>query len=115
MQIAIEFDDSFEAESGSTVSWCTVLERVDVVLDGLDWDFKKLGARGEHIRVVNTLSTTSNLFAPHKEVVRVRVVGVVWVQHSVEWADCGWIPIKHIKVSVILFLDKFSKCLLRLG
>jgi hypothetical protein len=104
MEVAVELDDSLHAKTGTTMSWGTVLEGVNVVLDGVDWDFKMLGSLDEHLWDVDSLSSRSDLLTSHEEIVRVGVVGVSWVQHCIEWTGIGWVSIEHVEISLVFLL-----------
>lgn len=61
---------------------------------------------------MNSLSATSDFLAPHEEIVAVGVVRVVGVEHCVEWSGVGWVPVEHVKISVVLFPYDFSQSVL---
>ena len=64
---------------------------------------------------MDTLCTTGDFLTSHEEIVRVGVVGVVGVEHGVEWTSIRGITVEHVKVSVVFFTDKSSKLLLVLS
>jgi len=67
------------------------------------------GSLSEELRVMNTLSSRSDFFSSHEEIVRVCVVRVMRVNHSVEWTSVDGVSVQHIEISLILLTDKFSK------
>jgi len=115
VQVAVEFDDSFETESGATMGWSTVLESIDVVLNCVDWDIPEFGSFNQHFWVVDSLSSTGDFFTSHEEIVRVCVIWIVWVQHGVEWSDRRWITIEHVEISTVLLFDNCTKSSLSFG
>lgn len=52
-----ELHDTLETETSTGVARCTVLESIDVVLEGLDGDALRGGSLGKHRWVVHTLRT----------------------------------------------------------
>lgn len=64
---------------------------------------------------MDTLCTTGDFLTSHEEIVGVGVVGVVRVEHGVEWTSIRGITVEHVKVSVVFFTDKSSKLLLVLS
>uniref|UniRef100_A0A7S3CR00 Uncharacterized protein n=1 Tax=Strombidium rassoulzadegani TaxID=1082188 RepID=A0A7S3CR00_9SPIT len=115
VEVAVELDDSFEAEAGSSVGGGSVLEGVDVVLNGVDGDAEVLGSLGEHLGVVDSLGSAGDLLSPHEEVVRVGVVGVGGVQHRVEGAHGRGVAVEHVEVGVVLLPHQLAQGLLSLG
>jgi hypothetical protein len=97
------------------VAGSTILESVDVVFDGLNSNTLLLGALGEHLRLMNTLSSRGNLLSTHEEVVRVSEGGVVRVKHSVERTSSNRVAVKHVEVSVVLFSNESAESLLGLS
>lgn len=57
MEVAVELHDTLEAKPGTSVSRCSILERVDVVFDCLDWDAVGGGTFSQQFGIVNTLGT----------------------------------------------------------
>ena len=112
VQVAIELHDSLETEASATMCRCTILEGVNVVLDRGHWYAEVFGTLGQHFWFVNTLSTTSDLLAPHEEVIRVGIIRVVWIQHSVKWSGSSWITVEHVEISVVFLFDETTKSLL---
>lgn len=64
---------------------------------------------------MDTLCTTGDFLTSHEEIVGVGVVGVVGVEHGVEWTSIRGITVEHVKISVVFFTDKSSKLLLVLS
>lgn len=64
---------------------------------------------------MDTLCTTGDFLTSHEEIVGVGVVGVVGVEHGVEWTSIRGITVEHVKVSVVFVTDKSSKLLLVLS
>ena len=93
----------------------SILEGIDVVLDGLNRDLEVLGAFNEHGWVVDSLSAGGDLLTAHEEVVRVRVVRISRVQHCVERSGCSRIAVKHVEVGAELFLHDLAKSFLILS
>ena len=94
---------------------CTILKRIDVVFDLLDGNTQSLSSLCQHGWIMNTLCATCDFLTTHEEIVRVGIVRISWVNHSVEGSSIDWIAIQHVEVSVILFLDKTSKLLLSIS
>ena len=115
VQVAIELHDSLETEASTTMCRRTIFEGVNVVLDRGHWYAEVLGTFGQHFWVVNTLSATGDLLAPHEEVIRVGIVGVMWIQHSVKWSGSSWITVKHVEISVVFLFDEAAESLLSLS
>ena len=115
MQSTEKLDDTFQAESRSSMIRCTILKRIDVVFDLLDGDTQPSGPLSQHGWVMNSLCTTSNFLTTHEEIVRIRVVGISWGNHSVEGSSIDWIAVQHVEISVVLFLDETSKSLLSIS
>lgn len=57
VQIAEELDNTFEAETGTTMGGSTILERINVILNRLNCDVLGNGLLFKQFRVVNTLGT----------------------------------------------------------
>ena len=112
MKAAEELNDTLETEASSSMRRCTILESIDVVFDLLDWNSAGLSSLCQHLRVVNTLRSTGDLFTSHEEVVRVGVVGVIRVEHGVEGAGVDGVAVKHVEIGVMSFLDETSESLL---
>ena len=115
MQAAEELDNTLEAEACSSVCRGTILEGFDVVFDGLNRNAEGLGSFSQHNWVVDSLSTTRDFFSAHEEVIRVCVVGVSWVNHSVERSCIDGISIQHVEVSVVLISNQSAKSFLCLS
>lgn len=115
MQVAVEFDYTFETEAGSTVSRCAILESLDVILNGRNFKTALLGSLLQEYGVVNTLSTGSDLLTSHEEVVRVGEALVSWVQHSVEGSSSDGVAVKHVEVSVVFLAHHLTESLLSLS
>lgn len=64
---------------------------------------------GQELAVVDTLRTRENLLTAHKEVVRVRVVGVFGVGHGIEGPDGKGEFVKDVEVSVVLFVNELAE------
>ena len=109
LKTAEEFHDALETEACTGMGGSTVLERIDVVLDGLDGDALGRGSLGEHDRVVHSLSSRGDLLSTHEEIVRVAVVRIVWVQHGVEGSDGGGVSIEHVEIGIMLILDDLAE------
>ena len=90
----------------------SVLEGINILLDGVHRDIVGCCSLSQECRVMDSLSAGGNLLASHEEVVAVSVVGVIRVQHSVEWTSIGWISIEHVEVSIVLFTNNSAKLLL---
>ena len=97
-----ELDYAFEAETCSRVRRCTVLESFNVVFNLLDRYALGLCSFGQHCWVVHSLCSARDFLSTHEKVVRVGVVGIIWVYHGVERPRVDRIPIQHVKVSVVL-------------
>ena len=108
---AEQFDHSFQANTTSTVGRCSILECINVILNSVEWYFVGCSSLSEEFGVMNSLRSRCDLFATHEEIVRIGVVGIVRVQHCVEWTSICRVSVQHVKVSVIFFFDKFSECL----
>ena len=94
---------------------CAVLEGIDVVLNGRDGNLVCGGSLSKELRVVDTLGSRGDLLTTHEEVVRVCVVRVDGVNHSVEGTSIDWVAVKHVEVGLELIADELSKDLLVLG
>jgi hypothetical protein len=97
------------------VGRCTILEGIDVILNGRDRDLVCGGSLCKELGVVNTLSSRSDLLTTHEEVVRVCVIRVARVNHGVEGTSIDWVSVKHVEVGLELFADELAKDLLVLG
>lgn len=115
LKTAEEFHDTLETEACTGMGGSTVLERIDVVLDGLDGDALGRGSLGEHDRVVHSLSSRGDLLSAHEEIVRVGVVLVMRVKHGVEGASIDGVAVKHVEVSIVLLPDEATESLLGLS
>jgi len=115
MQIAVEFNDTFETESGACMARCSVFHGVNVLAEGVNIEATFLGSLLEHHWVVNTLGTRGNFLTAHEEIVRVGEAAVLGVQHSVERSSAHGVAVKHVEVSVVLILDNAAKSLLGLS
>ena len=108
MQSTKKLDDTLQAESCASMIRSTILKRLDVVFDLLDRNAQPLGSLSQHSWVMDTLCATSYFLTAHEEIVRIRVLGIIWVNHSVEGASIDWISVQHEEISVILLLDETS-------
>ena len=90
----------------------SVFEWIDIFLDGVYWNLVSSGSLSKEFWVMDSLSSWSNFLSSHEEIVTISVVRVIRVQHGVEWTSISWVAVQHIKVSVILFSNKFSENLL---
>ena len=115
VQAAEELDNTLEAKPCSSMCWGTILEGFDVVLDCLNGDAKRFSSFSQHDWVVDSLGSARDFFSAHEEVIRVCVVGVGRVNHSVERSRIDRVPIQHVKVSVVLISDQSAKSFLCLG
>jgi hypothetical protein len=93
----------------------SVLEGINVFLDGVDGNFMSSGSLGKELGLVNTLGSGGNLLATHEEIVGVSVVRVMRVNHSVEWTSIHGIAVEHIEISLVLFTNESPKSLLVLS
>jgi hypothetical protein len=84
------------------MGWCSILEGINVLLDGLNWDLVMLSSLGKELWVMDSLGSTGDLFSSHEEVVGVSVVLIMRVKHGVEGSSIGGIPIEHVEISMIL-------------
>jgi hypothetical protein len=109
VQIAIELYNSFQTEASSSVGGSAILERVNIVLECFNRDVEVLGSLGEHFWYVYSLGSRSDFLSSHEEVVRVGVSIISWVKHGVERSNCSWVPVEHVEISSVLFLDKLSQ------
>ena len=91
---------------------CAILEGIDIFLNGSDRDLVCGGSLSKELGVMNSLSSRSDLLTTHEEVVRVSVVRVAWVNHSVEGTCIDRVPIKHVKVGLELFAHELAEDLL---
>ena len=86
-----------------------ILERVNIVLECFNRDVEVLGSLVKHFRDVDSLGSRSNFLSSHEEVVRIGVSIISWVKHGVERSNCSWVPVEHVEISSVLFLDKLSQ------
>lgn len=91
---------------------CAVLEGVNIFLNASNRDLVVSSALSKEVWVVDSLSSTGDLFTSHEEVIRVCIVGVLRVDHSIERSSIGRVAVEHIEVSVELLLHDFTKSLL---
>ena len=71
LQIKVEHDHALQADTTAGMGWASILESIQVGLDGTQLDSVNLGAFHQHLRVVDTLSARQNLFTAHEKVIRV--------------------------------------------
>lgn len=87
----------------------SVLEGIDVVLDGGNIDSAGLGSGGEELGVVDSLSSRSDFLTSHEEIVRVGVSVVILADHGVEGSGRGGVSVEHVEVSVVDLSDDGSE------
>ena len=110
-----ELDDTLESKSGTSMSRCSILESIDVILNGRDRDAEGLSSLGKHLRVMHSLGTTGDLLSAHEEVIGVCIVGIIGVDHGVEGTCIDWVAVKHIEISVIFVFDETTEGFLGLS
>ena len=93
----------------------SVLEGIDIFLDGVDRNFVSGGSLGQELGLVNTLGSRCNFLTTHEKVVGVSVVRVMRVNHCIEWTSIYGIAVKHIEISLVLFTNESTKSLLVLS
>lgn len=72
------------------MGWGTILECINIVLNGFYWNIMCLCSFSKEFWVMDSLGTTGDFLTSHEEIVGVSVVGVVGVEHCVEWSCvCG--------------------------
>lgn len=109
MEIAVEFNNAFKSKTSTSVCRSTILESVDVVLDCLNWDAHLGCTFSKEHGIVDTLSSRCNFLASHEEVIRVCVVAVMRIDHSVEWTGVFGVAVKHVEISIIFLPHNFSE------
>jgi len=114
-QVKVKEDDTLQTDSSTSVWWGTHAEGINVVLDCSGIDIMSLATLDQKVGVVDTLSSRQDLLTTHEEIVRVRVLGVLGVGHSVEGTDLERELVQHEEVSVVLGLDQLAELLLDLG
>ena len=93
----------------------TILEGIDVLLNGVEGDLVYGGSLCKELGVVNTLSSRGDFLTTHEEVVRVCVIRIAGVNHSVEWTSIDRVPVEHVEIGLVLFADELTEDLLVLG
>src|SRR3989338_4077595 len=92
--------------------WSTVLEGINVRLDGVDWDVVLLGPLGQQLGIMDALGSRHNLLTSHEEIIRVAPPSIIRIRHRVERAHFQWKLVQHVEISVILLSDQVAQDLL---
>lgn len=90
----------------------SVLEGVNVRLNLGDIDGMMFGSFTQQNRVMDTLSSTQDLFSSHEHVIRVGPSLVIGVRHGVEGTGGQGKLVQNVEVGVVLLTNNLSKLLL---
>ena len=112
---AVELDYTLETNTAATMGRSSILEGIDVILDGCQRDLVNGCTLSQELGVVDTLSTTGDLLTSHEEIIRVCVVRVFRVDHGIEGASIGRVAVEHVEIGVKFLLDNAAEGLLVLS
>lgn len=104
-QSAVQHHHPLQPDAAASVREGAVLERADVVADGVGVDAALLCSLLQDYWVVDTLGARCDLLPPHEEVVGAGEVRVVGAGHRVERSRLLRVSVQHVEVRVVFLAN----------